>query len=155
MRIPDAGIDLTERQYKLCEAYIGNGGKKAAAIREAGYSEKAVASKGSRIFDSPNVRAYLRWRRQDIQEVQREFLEKQYPYREIKSTYDYKANVLYTITKDSQDDRIKIAAIAELNKMEGHYAPEKGVHLNIGLDADLEEVKRITSELMGKNKSKY
>lgn len=155
MKIPEANVWLTEMQFKMCEEYIANGGNKTDAMRKAGYSERSCKCNAGKVFDADNVRDYLKWRKFEITTKMRDKLDKQYPYKQIQSTYDYKTNLLYGIAENNEDDRIKISAVVELNKMEGHYAPEKSVNVNLGVDANIEEVKRVTSELLEKNKREY
>jgi hypothetical protein len=55
------------------------------------------------------------------------------------------------ITKDDINANATISAIAELNKMQGHYAAEKSINTNLNIDADFQKVR----ELVEKNKKEF
>lgn len=52
------------------------------------------------------------------------------------------------------DARTGIAAIAELNKMQGHYAPTQNQNVNVNVSADMKEAKEIAARLNSKNRYK-
>jgi hypothetical protein len=50
---------------------------------------------------------------------------------------------------------VAMQAIAESNKMQGHYSAEKVLTANLNMDADLEKAKEIMKDLIEKHKSDY
>lgn len=70
-------------------------------------------------------------------------------------TYEWKLNKLKHVVEafitdeaslTPQEVRIALLAISEMNKMQGHYSPEKHVNVNIKTDPDLQQVEDLIKQ---------
>lgn len=150
--------ELTEQQLKFCEEYLINGGVARPAAIKAEYAENSAATTAHYLLNKTAVRNYLDKR---IREVTKNIQEK------TQVTFDYKISKLkkvvdLTIPEEAETmkqigAREGIAAIGELNKMQGHYAVEKILTTthNINSDEDLKQINELTQELIEEKKSGY
>jgi hypothetical protein len=147
---------LTKRQATFCEEYIANGQNIAAAAKIAGYKPSVYDKKPNNIFTT-TVKNYLVERGVRYKTKREQLYADVFPIEKIEQQYetsfDFKLKTLLEIVKKNEDDRVKIAAIAEANKMEGDYSPEKRVTVTI--DAEVQEAKRLVTKLIEKYKSDY
>ncbi|WP_010598978.1 terminase small subunit [Rickettsiella massiliensis] len=132
---------LTQRQFSFYNHLIrqmketGKMDPKQAAI-EAGFSVKNTSAKATRLLKKPEGQAYLT----SIQEH---------------STYSATATIDWVMEKlvrvvcagVADDGTIKakavkdaLRALTEINKIKGHYAPEKKFNLNLDID-DIQEAR--------------
>ena len=59
-------------------------------------------------------------------------------------TYGYKAQRLQAIIdSETSKDSDRISAIAELNKMQGHYAPTQNINHNLNANIDLKDIANV------------
>lgn len=133
---------LTERQRLFCEQYVLTGDIVKAA-RIAGYK-------------SPRRNAHLLLKRKSmIKEI--EMLIDKFESEGI--TFEWKLRKLKQAVEISITDKeVKstgITAIAELNKMQGHYSADKVVTAHIQIDADIERAKLLVDRLLVEHKSDY
>jgi hypothetical protein len=58
---------------------------------------------------------------------------------------------------DSRKVSVALSAIAEANKMQGHYAPDKhqNINLNLNADADIAKLKELTEEVVKAHEKEY
>lgn len=69
-------------------------------------------------------------------------------------TYEWKLNklkqIVDTFIKDEAltptEVRTALLAISEMNKMQGHYSPEKHVNVNIKTDPDLQQLESLMNQ---------
>jgi len=134
---------ITEKQKKFCEAYLANGRNARAAAREAGYGKSYAGNKSGEILKSTIVKQYLRKRLQKAD-------------KQLEATFDWKLRRLKQIA-DSHENNIAVSAIAEMNKMQGHYSPDKHVNANINInsDADLIQVRDVMRKITEKHEKDY
>lgn len=128
--------ELTEQQLAFCEAYLA-GETQTYAATLAGY--KSPKRAGSSLLSCKRIIKYLDKREEQLSKVP--------------LTFEYKMDKLNTIIErtipDEISDDIKtdyktgIAAIAEANKMSGHYAPTNVQQVNV--DATLEDIRNARS----------
>lgn len=145
---------LTIKQKAFVTEYLKNGLNGAQAILDAGYDtdriNAATAAYGQ--LKKPAVRAAL------DQELAR--LEN-----ELGITLDYKAQKLKTIVDRAIPDepyfgagehyKTGISAIAELNKMQGHYAPNKNVNVNVNAEGSLEQLRDVMDGIAKQYEKEY
>jgi phage terminase small subunit len=141
-------LALTELERKFVNLYVMNNFTANEAVTICGYNTQT---------------AYNLLKRNDIMEAITK-ITKEIDLRHAIS-FDYKIQKLKHIIElcagdavDSfkeADTRTAIAAIAELNKMQGHYAVEKHQHTNINLDVDVETTKVLLDEMRAKHKQEY
>lgn len=115
-------MSLNEKQKRFCEEYVTDTNGTQAAIR-AGYSEKTAYSIGFDLLKKPEIKEVIKNHREMTTE-------------KTQITFEWKLDKLRNVvdvTSAMVQDRLGnpkmsdaktlIAALAELNKMQGHYAP--------------------------------
>jgi hypothetical protein len=140
-------IALTEMQTNFCKNYIANGFNAKQAALDAGYSEHVSRHATEFVKKHPiiskAVNGAIQQANQDV-------------FVELKATYRDRVAMLWTIAKSIiRDDNTvihahaknAIAAIAEINKMSGDYAPDKSLRLNVDMTKEkMQEVKKAYAE---------
>ncbi len=133
---------LTERQRTFCEQYALSGDTVKAA-RLAGYK-------------SPRRNAHLLLKRKSMRNEIERLIDK---FEAEGITFEWKLRKLKQAVELSiTETDIKssgITAIAELNKMQGHYSADKVVTAHIQIDADIERAKLLVDRLLVEHKSEY
>jgi phage terminase small subunit len=102
---------LTVKQELFCQYYVSNGFNAAQACRSAGYSEKTSASQGSRMLTDPKIQKFIDEYRLEVNS-------------QIDISKETLLEKLNQMVLESPEG-IKLKAIDMINKMLGHYAPEK------------------------------
>lgn len=138
--------ELTKKQKLFCLEYLANGYNATQAAIKAGYSAKTARNIGNENLTKPAIKEFIEKRMKKIEE-------------KIEATIEWKVKMLKTCAEKclqgeaDRDGLIHpsgiVSAIAELNKMQGHYAPEKSI--NVHADADAEE----TSSLIKQYEREY
>lgn len=139
---------LTQMQYNFTQNYISNGFNAYRAAIDAGYSESFALVKAGSLVDKPEIktrieRAYARI--EDRLEL------------ELSITIADKAKALASIVydilpQDGSEPKRKLyneamKAIDMLNKMQGHYMPDKKLSVTVDATKEkLKEVKRLYDE---------
>jgi len=152
---------LTPLQQRLVDLYLIDPSKTLTELAiEAGYSKKGASVQATTVLHKPQVVEYISQR-------QAEMLVETKEAQQI--TFDYKVRKLAKIIERciiDQDDsepltmsktnayRVGIAAIAELNKMQGHYAADKRVtaNFNVDSDPDLSRLDSIMQQILTKRR---
>jgi phage terminase small subunit len=150
---------ITGRQKAFCDEYLKNGNNAMAAAHAVNLGgignrgekrfQKARYAMTYNILKKPEIKRYLADRMRAVD-------------KKIEYTLEKKATKLAEIaelavptgsqTLKGTDPRASIAAIAELNKMFGHYAPEKKVVANIDFN---KAVKERVEEIRGEYEREY
>ena len=146
---------LNYKQKLFLDAYVKNGFENATncAIL-AGYSEKTARSMASAIIRSENGKKYLDFKKEQLIEKYIPDITVEWKLKRLKRLIELCIPPT-AIYKEHVDGRTAIAAIAELNKMQGHYAPERSLNANINADVHLQELNKVTSELLEQYKKEY
>ena len=127
---------LNIRQRKFVNAYLENGGNASKAYKDAGYecSNRNVLDVNScTLLRSPKIQTVMHKRQEEA-------------VKSSEISLDRKRNALWDIAKDGMnkstgteapveimnDSRASIAAISELNRMDGHHA---ATNSNINIQA--------------------
>lgn len=138
---------MTFRQQKFCEEYLTNGRVLKDAAVSAGYAPGSAALTGHKLLKTQAVHNYLTERvKKSNDDLQIGF---DYKLAKLKKIVDLaipdEADTILQISP-----RSGIAAIAELNKMQGHYSAEKVVAatLSVNADADLSQAKELVQQLI-------
>lgn len=144
---------LSDEERRICQAYVDNDCNDKRTAKQVGMKTAAF----NQLVKKEKCRTYISYRA----------IEKQ---RKGTLDYNYKMYKLKRVIDDFiPDDRshfldpkcvsVAIQAMAESNKMQGHYSAEKILTTNLNMDADLEETKvaakEAMKELMEKHKSDY
>lgn len=140
--------NLTEKQVKFCEAYIACESMSESA-RIAGYKSESRAA--NYLLQCKRIQDYINKRQSKIV----------YAPITFESKLDKLAHIIETTINDdpnqSKDFNTGIRAIAEANKMQGHYAAIETRNLNINADAKIESdaAKELMRALIESNKRPY
>lgn len=138
--------ELTPKQRMFCKAYLAEdfNGTKAALI--AGASEANAANWATETLKKPEIQEYIK---KLMEQIERKF--------EI--TFEEKAQMLWECVKDCKEGRATkqgyvnasglVGAIAELNKMQGHYKEKAEV------EDKLDDMQAKLNELIEHNKKDY
>jgi phage terminase small subunit len=114
-------LKLTVKQRLFCKAYLANGFNATQAALTAGYSEDSAQAIGSENLSKPLVKQFIDKRIKTMEE-------------KLDITAEWKMKVLKDcidgcMNGEASEKKIHpsgvVSAVAELNKMQGHYAPEK------------------------------
>lgn len=125
---------LTPKQRVFCKEYLANGYNARQAALAAGYSANCACQAVTKLFASPSVKKFLKKRMNQVE-------------KKLDITFEKKAALLWAAAQrcfgPSEDDVGKmklgepikaffefqpqalVSSIAELNKMQGHHAPQK------------------------------
>lgn len=144
-------------QHKLfADTYLAKRNATEAAIT-AGYSKKTARVQGCKMLRYPHIEAYIADHdKKTVSKVKKS----------VSATQAWKKKklikIILKLTKKSELTAISakpvISAIAELNKMDGHYSAEKVVNTNLNIDTDLQKVaeeSRKSREVLDKYRSEY
>lgn len=139
---------LTKQQEIFALEYLANGFNTVQAAKKAGYSHNTCYHQAHKLLKNKFIRTFLDERLSKIEE-------------KLEITFDKKLKKLWHIVdKCAPDDAVEAkemqataatSAIAELNKMQGHYSAEKHINTNLNIDTDLNEI----SELVKLHEQEY
>lgn len=133
---------MTNKEKLFCEEYMVNGHNQKAAAIKAGYLKSYAPAAAARILKKHVVRMYIGTRMKSIENEER--ITKDWKMRKLKQIVDHAiphAEDGKTIVKEPRN---AIAAIAELNKMQGDYAAIKH---EIQADINYTEIRARIEEL--------
>jgi phage terminase small subunit len=134
---------LTAEQKLFCDNYLVTSDVKKASLA-AGYKATNYL-----VLSNPCVKEYLKEERRKLNNA-------------IGLNFWWKAKRLTTIIEsvmgngedpekvDLEYANIAISAIVELNKMQGHHAPDKSIVMNLEHDEQLKVINEMTLELVRK-----
>lgn len=125
-------------QKKFVQEYLANGGDIKNAALSAGYSENTARVTSYKFLDNPKIKEMILLAQGNIEASS---------IKEAIAPYTWKAGILKRLVNAviSDDEtqpinleygKIAIAAIAELNKMSGEYAPQKRLQLTVDVTKD-------------------
>lgn len=138
---------LTLKQEKFIRFYIENGGNGIQAAIKAGYEENSAGEIAYENLNKPQI----------VQELNKLKDKLLLPIEERTGlTLEFKMNaivkgIIACLNGGARGDgkmevRGMASLLAEANKMQGHYAPEKHVNTNINSDIDLEELRELVNK---------
>lgn len=134
---------LTARQRKFVLEYLKNGGNGAAAIISAGYETKNPAVRANTLLEAPHVKDFLNNRRSILN--RRALLTAEDKLERLQHVMN-RAIPLHEDLKSKEEVELGLKAMDMSNRMQGHYAADKQVNVNI--DSTLEKVRELTQELI-------
>lgn len=148
-RRPGLRDGMTAKQKKFADEYLANGCNGGAAIIAAGYDTANPAVRANALLKSPQVAHYINKRRYK--------LDKQSEFGVTKKLRKLEYVTDQGIPEDQELDKEKVElalkAMDMANKMQGHYAAEKSV--NVQIDAEIEKVREITAQLLPAHEKEY
>lgn len=123
--------ELTAKQLLFLKFYFETNNATQATIK-AGYSARTAGSASAQLLRNPAIQEAIVKYKNNIRE------------RTI-VTFQDKADLLWEMSHDPNiDPNARIKAIQELNKMQGHLAPDKQITVNV--DSTLEQLKQAQLE---------
>lgn len=131
---------LTQKQYDFVNHYITNGFNAEQASLAAGYSKQYSQSQSYKLPSQPAIAEHLSHaykKAEENTEISFEWIINKY----MKIISAFERSPL------SQDARVVIAALAELAKMRGFYAPDKKLSVTVNAtQSKMEEVRKIYND---------
>jgi phage terminase small subunit len=133
---------LTIKQTKFCQNFILPPHNATQAAISAGYSPHIAKTIGHRLKTNSKVQGYLKSLQTNLEN-------------QMTVSYEWKLNKLKQIVEafieskenlSSSKVNSVIQAISEMNKMQGHYSPEKHVNVNIKTDPDLQQLEDLIKQ---------
>ncbi len=135
---------LTQKQYSFCTEYVKNGGNAKQAALKAGYSESYSHFKAPSLIHEPRIAQRME---ASIRRVEQK----------LDVSFEWRINKLKRLVNaiiPDDDSQVKIthgktavAALAEINKMYGDYAPEKRLNMTVNATLDkLNEARKAYDE---------
>ena len=128
------GIAMDLKCKAFAHAYFTSTDEAASAI-SVGYKAESASKKGKALLLDERVQSELKklYKRAEKKEI---------------ATVEWRREMLQKIVETHIDtaNSTSLAAIAELNKMDGAYAPTKVETKNLNIDADLALVKQLVEE---------
>lgn len=133
---------LTLKQRLFCEHYIANDGNGTKAAIAAGYSEDTAKEMACENLTKPHIKKYIKDKMSNT--FERLGVGIDWRVNSLKKVYD--ACLEGRADKDGcVDAKGAVSTIAEMNKMDGTYAPEK--HAMLVEEAKEGEVKGLIKEI--------
>jgi phage terminase small subunit len=145
-----------DKEKLFVDAYLANGRVGTKAVIAAGYSHKAAKVQASKLLRRPHIQAAIAEHDKKIVTSIK---------KSVKGSASWKrrklikiADILSSSGIDAKSAKSVIGAIAELNKMDGHYSAEKVVNHNYNADTDIETLKSETAkqeEILAKHRKEF
>lgn len=142
-------------KHKLfADIYLVNHNATQAAL-DAGYSAKSAAVQGCKMLHYPDIADYIASNLAKHDKKVMDVVIDNAAWKKEKLTQiinELSAEI------DAKSAKPIISAIAELNKMEGHYSAEKVITTNLNIDTDLQKVaeeSRKAQKVLDKYRSEY
>lgn len=132
--------ELTAKEEAFIEAYLGDDDCRFNATKSvlrAGYAEKNAHVTGSIIIKKPRIVAKINER---IAKAEKQVI----------ATYAEKIRLSWNLLMkcyESEDAPNFVKLLQELNKMQGHYSPEKIAITNLNVDTDIQTLKKTMDDL--------
>jgi phage terminase small subunit len=142
---------LNPQEQLFVDAYLNNGHNGTNAAITAGYAKVSARVQASKLIKRENIAAAIAGHHKQI-------------IKSVKGSATWKRKKLIKIADylskdiDAKTAKAVISAIAELNKMDGHYSAEKVVNTNLNVDTDLQKVSEESNKaqaILDKYRSKY
>lgn len=133
---------LNMMQNKFITAYLQCWNGTKAAI-EAGYSPKTAGKQAYQLMQHPEIKRIIEKTRPDLEKSVEDARSEIVIAHGV--SFDWKASMLQNIILSQLDSNpdVAIKAVAELNKMQGHYAPESTINLNVNENREIKEIQEI------------
>jgi len=132
--------ELTAKDLSIIDSYLNNGKSQVKAFLEHGYSDLYANSQAYVFFNKPRVKELIAKR---LKEMEKKIgIDKEWCLEQLKE-----------VALNGENSE-KVRAISEINKMLGHYEPDK-IDLNGKLDIVATEVIKATEEVKKKYERSY
>ena len=143
---------LSIQETKFLQAYMKRCGDSKQAAIDIGCKPERGSAMAKRVMAKPVAQQWL------AAEVEKLSVEARWTFEEKSRMLKQIAIAAVPVTAKSIEDMVPnfaISSIAEHNKMQGDYSAEKRVNVNVEVDIEMEEAKRLAQELLEKNKRDY
>lgn len=120
---------LTQMQYNFCSNYIKNGFNVKQAALDAGYSDYYARTKANYLIEIPSIRTRVE---RAYQKAESNLgMDWQWKLKKLKRVIDAYIPDEGEIALNTFETSVAIKALAELNKMQGDYAPDKRISMTV------------------------
>jgi phage terminase small subunit len=142
--------EITIRQRKFAEYFMTGMTASAAAVK-AGYSNKSAYTRGKELTNNPRVAYYMSERLDKLQK------KLEIPLEYLLGKLKHVVDSFIPDGSDLEKDKVSVglSAIRELNQIQGNYAAEKRINVNVDGDKHLERIKELTEKAIEENKREY
>lgn len=137
---------MTVREKRFADYYLSNGCIATRAAISAGFEHTTAFHKTSAMLKKPEIANYIKMKLHSMENKLE--IDIEWKFKKLKKIIDLCVPDEPDISSEINPS-VAISAIAELNKMQGHYAPSKSE--NINHNSDESKVK----ELIEKYKKHY
>jgi hypothetical protein len=141
--------NLTDEEKFICQKYVDNERNEEITAKQV---NKALAT-FKKIIAKPSCQTFIGWR--SVEHERKSKLDFNYKIYKLKRVVDEFIPDDEESALECRQVAVAISAIAESNKMQGHYSAEKVVSANVNLDADLQKAREIMDQLIAKHKRDY
>jgi phage terminase small subunit len=112
-----SGSDVELKHFNFAMAYIELGDIYSAAIK-AGYKHSYARTHAGELLKRPNVIKVIEKHKNKMSKI-------------ALASFEDKIELLWKKALEVDDAKDMVALVAELNQMQGHYAPQKTMNMNI------------------------
>ena len=147
---------LTAFERRFVGQYLINGFNATDAAIKSGYGQQTAGKLAYKILQRPRVKQYVYKKLWDMNNKAE---------KEMNITFEEKLEKLWKLAKlalpddaeliDQCDPKALIGSIAELNKMQGHYAAEKYAVADLSNDESVKKLDAVNQALIKKHKKDY
>ena len=131
---------LSDEEKRICQVYVDTDRNLSATVRAAGKSVSTV----EQILAKRKCVTWIEY--QAMQKQRKESLDYNYKIYKIKRVLDDFIPDDRSQELDTRKVAVAIQAMAESNKMQGHYSAEKIISTNLNMDADMQATKEAAQE---------
>lgn len=163
---------LNDQQLRFIKEHFVNGFSPTDAALKAGYGNgdrKSASRMGNYLAGSANILSHVNhavstsMRKSQTEKRTGELLKSESLKAVEINSFEWKVNKLLktidlnlpdpdvtreTYNKNDYNFPAGLAAMAELNKMQGHHAPAKSVHVDVKTDADMQEIIALSKQYL-------
>lgn len=134
---------LTKKQAQFCKTLAITPNHPTEAAIKAGYAPSIAKTTACQLIRNPKILAHIKTLTIPTEN-------------KLKENYDWKLEKLRQIVTsfipreasnlESKEVAVAIHAIAEMNKMQGHYAAEKQMNLHVNVDNDMAQLETLIKQ---------
>ena len=141
--------NLSDEEKFICQKYVDNERNEEVTSKEVNKSLTTL----KKILAKPKCQTFIGWR--SVERERKSKLDFNYKIYKLKRVVDEFIPDDSEIGLECRQVAVAISAIAESNKMQGHYSAEKILTANFNVDADMQKAKEIMDNLIAKHKKDY
>lgn len=137
-----SNLKISDEEKLFCQRYIDNDRDVEKTAKECGKKLSVFKT----IISKSRCQTWINYRA--IEKERRDKLDYNYKMFKLKRVIDDFIPDDSSIPLCGKDVSVALSAIAESNKMQGHYSAEKHVNLNLSADVDVKQAKEETLRML-------